>query len=159
MFKCWKELKIFLLFLSFRWESCRNCLHIKKMTEKYGMLRFHGLNISNRKLAAFYNKLIIMPKMVELNYSSTYWHNGLSVQQCSGRPVFDPRSSHTKDSKIAFDTSLTLSIRRIGSRVSGATLGKKAENYPTPRYSGMVRVGQQLIHKIQSICTRRSLNK
>ena len=28
-----------------------------------------------------------------------HWHNGYSIRQWPGRPGFNPRSSHTKDSK------------------------------------------------------------
>ena len=32
-------------------------------------------------------------------YITGYWPSGLSVRQWPGRPGFNPRSSHTKDSK------------------------------------------------------------
>ena len=35
-----------------------------------------------------------------------YWLSESNVRQWSGRPSFNPRSSHTKDSKMVFDTFL-----------------------------------------------------
>ena len=35
-----------------------------------------------------------------------HWHDGYSVRQWLGRPGFNPRSSHTKDSKKVLDVCL-----------------------------------------------------
>ena len=48
----------------------------------------------------------------------------VSVCKWSGRPGFNPRSRHTKDSKIVLDNYL-LNIIRYGSKVSGAIQGKE----------------------------------
>ena len=35
-----------------------------------------------------------------------YWQNGESVRQWPGKPGFNPRPSHTKDSKMVLDAAL-----------------------------------------------------
>ena len=35
-----------------------------------------------------------------------HWYNCSSVRQWSGRPRFNPRSNHTKDSKMVLDAAL-----------------------------------------------------
>ena len=64
--------------------------------------------------------------LLYLRYKA-HWHNGLSVRQWPGKPEFNPRSSHTKDSKKRYfiPPCLTLSIIRYGSRVSGEIQGKE----------------------------------
>ena len=38
------------------------------------------------------------------------WHKGQSIHQWSGKPAFNPRSSHTKDSKMVLDASLLITL-------------------------------------------------
>ena len=57
----------------------------------------------------------------------------VSVHQCPGRPGFNPRSSHTKDSKkwYLMPPCLTLSIIRYGSRVKWVNPRKGVAPSPT----------------------------
>ena len=57
----------------------------------------------------------------------------------SGRPRFNPRSSHTKTKQtLVLDTSLnSLNIIRYGSRISGAIQGKE---YHPPLHLGVVAI-------------------
>ena len=42
---------------------------------------------------------------------NNYWHNGESVRHWPGRLGFNPRSNHTKDSKMVLDaTSLNTAL-------------------------------------------------
>ena len=67
-------------------------------------------------------------------------HSGQSVRQWSGRPGFNPRSSHTKDFKkkkkkkkwYLIPPYLTLSNIRYGSRVKWSNPGKGVAPSPTP---------------------------
>ena len=60
-----------------------------------------------------------------------------SVHQWSGRPGFNPRSSHTKDLKkwYLIPPCLTLGIIRYASRVKWRNPGKGVAPSPTPRCS------------------------
>ena len=44
--------------------------------------------------------------------------SGLSVRQWSARPGFNPRSRHTKDLKMVFDTAL-LNTQQYKARING----------------------------------------
>ena len=46
------------------------------------------------------------------------WQNSVSVRQWSGRPGFNPKSSHTKDSKNGIDAAL-LSTQHYKVRIKG----------------------------------------
>ena len=74
---------------------------------------------------------------VYIKYLCTYtrhWHDGYSVLQWSGRPGFNSRSSHTRNSKNGSlkPFCLTLSIIRYGSRVKWRNQGKGVAPSPTP---------------------------
>ena len=44
-------------------------------------------------------------EFVPLHFTD-HWSNELSVRQWSGRPGFNPRPNHTKDSKMILDATL-----------------------------------------------------
>ena len=75
------------------------------------------------------------------------WPNELSVHQWSGRPGFNPRSSHTKDLKNGTWCLLwlALSIIRYGSRVKWSNPGKVVAHFPTPRCSSDWKENLQVI--------------
>ena len=64
-------------------------------------------------------------------YSQHHWQ---CIRQWPGRPGFNPRSSHTKDSKKWYLMTLwwTLSIIKYGTRVKLSTPGKGVSPSPTP---------------------------
>ena len=64
-----------------------------------------------------------------------HWPNELSVRQWSRRSGFNPRSSHTKDSKIVLDAALlTLCIIRYVSRIKWSNPGGGVAPSPSPRF-------------------------
>ena len=58
--------------------------HLIKLVRKTCKLQYNNNNNNNNNNNLFYTE---------------YWHDGNSVRQLSGRPGFNPRSGHTKDSK------------------------------------------------------------
>ena len=71
--------------------------------------------------------------MLKQYLNSLCWHNGYNVHQWPGRLGFNPRSSHTKDSKkwYLMPPCLTLSILQYISRVKWSNPGKGVAP-PTP---------------------------
>ena len=71
-----------------------------------------------------YNDIL---EFVAATFEPVYWHNVQSVHQWSGRQGFNPRASHTKNSKewYLMPPCLTLSLIRYGSKVRGAIQGKE----------------------------------
>ena len=72
--------------------------------------------------------LLLLVKLGRMKMDSpAHWPNEYSVRQWSRRPGFTPRSSHTKNLKMVFDTSL-LNTRHYKVRIkgnSGAIRGKE----------------------------------
>ena len=67
-----------------------------------------------------------------------HWHNGYSLRQWSGRPGFNPMSSHNKNSKNVIRCLLAqFSIIRYGSRVSGVIQGNE---WYSPFHLGVVTI-------------------
>ena len=66
-----------------------------------------------------------------------HWPSSESIYQRPRRPGFNPRSSHTKDSKrwYLMPPCLTLSIIRYGSRVKWGNPGKRVAPFPKTRCS------------------------
>ena len=66
-------------------------------------------------------------------YSIGLCHNCLSVSQCPGKPVFNPWSSNTKDSKMVLDAPLLKTQHykvQIKSKVEQST--ERSSALPTP---------------------------
>ena len=74
-------------------------------------------------------------EMHNLEYKLFYYQP--KIRQWSGRPGFNPRSSHTKDSKMVLDVTLLSTqhykVRR--SRVKWSNPGNRVAPSPTPRCS------------------------
>ena len=69
-------------------------------------------------------------------YISAHWHKGYSVHQYSRRTGFNPKSCHTKDSKMVLDTSL-LNTQHYKIWIKGKwiNIGKRVAPSHTPRCS------------------------
>ena len=72
--------------------------------------------------------------LLALKFKEAYWHDSWSVRQWPERPGFNPRLSHTKNSKKwrFMPPCLTFSIIRYRSRVKWSNLGKGVAPFPTP---------------------------
>ena len=71
-------------------------------------------------------------KMLEVSY----WPSGLSFCKFPGRPGFNPRSSHTKDSKMVLDASL-LNTQHYKVRIMGK-VEQSRERSGAPLHLGVV---------------------
>ena len=66
--------------------------------------------------------------------SCHYWPNELSVRQRSRSPEFNPRSSHTKDSKMVLDSVLLNTQHyKVGIKVKWCNPEKGVVRSPAPR--------------------------
>ena len=102
---------------TFPWGISAN-LHLKDLNSGYSdhFLRLHPHLIYIYIYIYIYSVMVIV-----IGNTHTHTHT-----QWSGRPGFNPVSSHTKESKMILDGSLLNAQHdKYGSRVSGAILGKE----------------------------------
>ena len=85
-----------------------------------------NLSIYTPRCSSYWKGSLRSPSTPVKNFTFTYFHsanpahrhNRYSFRQWSGRPRFNPRSYHTKDSKMVLDTSL-LNTQQYKVRIEG----------------------------------------